>query len=381
MTEKIAALRQKETVIFYGEYTTGDVAAIIPAHNEEKTIKKTIRALLRVLPQKNIYVASDSSADKTNKIVREMKIKLFDIQPNKGKARAIVSTMKRYRLLSRYKLIFINDADTEIDRNYFALALPLFADPHIAAIATHGKTRKQKYSFWQKYFIAYRMRLWRIIQVCMRFGQTWKYTNVSFIIPGSSSLYRTDVIRQLEIDAPGLVIEDFNMTFELHKKKLGKIAYHPHIFSVHQDPYTLRDYVRQVQRWNLGFFQTVKRHGVWPSIFWLATTAYYVELYLFAVFFVFMPVLLCFLLIRQTLLVHTFFVTYRFTLIDVLIGIFAFDYLFTVITAIVEKDVSLLFYGLGFIFLRYIDAVLYVFSPIRAFFQTSGGTWKSPKRL
>src|SRR5579872_4401396 len=160
-------LQKKEKVIFLSKYKITNVAAIVPAHNEEKTIKRTLIALMKVLPKKNIYVASDDSTDGTNNIVHSLKIKLFAIHPNKGKAKALVKTLKRYRLLERFTLILINDADTEIDSQYLVLALPFFTDPGIAAVATHGVSRIQEYSFWQKYFIAYRIRLWRIIQVCM----------------------------------------------------------------------------------------------------------------------------------------------------------------------------------------------------------------------
>lgn len=371
----------KEKIIFYSKYKISDIAAVIPAHNEEKTIRRTLNALLKIIPKKNIYVASDNSTDRTNKIVRSLHIKLLNIHPNKGKAKALVKILRHYKLLKKYKIILINDADTEIDKNYLNLALPLFYDPSIAAVATHGVSRIKKYNPWQKYFIAYRIRLWRIIQIAMRFGQTWKYTNVSFIIPGSLSLYRADVLRKLEIDAPGLVIEDFNMTFEVHKKKLGKIAYRPNIFGVHQDPYTLNDYIRQVQRWNLGFFQTVKRHGIWFSFFWLATTAYYVELYVYALFFAALPFVIVFLLLYHVIFIHVYIFTYRITLFDVLIGVFAVDYLLTVVASMLERKPILLLYGLGFIFLRYIDSIIYILAPFRALLSTSEGVWKSPKRL
>lgn len=373
---------KKEHIIFLANYKITDVAAIVPAHNEEKTIRRTLQALLAVMPAQNIYVASDYSTDKTNRIVLSMGVKLYDIKPNKGKAKALVSTMKRFRLLSRYKLILINDADTEIDSDYLRLSLPFFCDPDIAAVATHGVPRKQDYNFWQNYFIAYRIRLWRIIQIGMRLGQTWKHTNVSFIIPGSLALYRSSVLRKLEIDAPGLVIEDFNMTFEVHKKKLGKIAYSPYVFGIHQDPYTLNDYIKQVRRWNLGFFQTVKRHGIWFSFFWIATTFYYTELYVYALFFVTVPVLVIFLFMYHVIQFRIFFITYTITWFDLIFGIFAIDYFMTVLASYFERNPSLLFYGIGFVFLRYIDSFIYIFSPFQAlFFRSSNGVWSSPKRL
>jgi cellulose synthase/poly-beta-1,6-N-acetylglucosamine synthase-like glycosyltransferase len=189
------------------------------------------------------------------------------------------------------------------------------------------------------------------------------------------------VLKRIEIDAPGLIIEDFNMTFEVHKKKLGKIAYTPKTIGIHQDPYILSDYIKQVQRWNVGFFQTVKRHGIWPSMFWLATTSYYTELLLFAIFIGIAPTFLILFLFNgfQPIAVPFYYGYLRFS--DFFIGIFLMDYLLTIIAFLVERKKMLLFYGLGFIFLRYIDSLIYLGSPIIALTKKHSGTWKSPKRL
>lgn len=381
MSEKIFHWPKQPALAKPPHYKIKDIAAIVPAHNEGKSIRRAIKALLRIFPQKNIYVASDYSTDDTNEVVRKMGVQLLDIRPNRGKARALVYIMQEYHLLERYSLVLINDSDTEINKNFVKKSLPYFNDPEVACIATHSVPRMGEYSFWQKYFVSYRVRLWYIIQLGMRFGQTWRYLNMSFIVPGSLSLYRTSVLKKIEIDAPGLLIEDFNMTFELHKKKLGKIVYNPKIFGTHQDPYNLRDYVRQVERWNIGFFQTVKRHGIWLSLFWFFTTAYYVELYFFAFFILFIPIFIGLFFLNHFQPLYVPFLFRPLTVIDLFVAIFVIDYSITIIAAIIAKNPSLLFYGLGFFFLRYLDAFIYIGSPVAAFFSKSTGVWKSPKRM
>jgi biofilm PGA synthesis N-glycosyltransferase PgaC len=364
----------------YPPITVKDIAVIVPAHNEELTLAKTLEPLLKEFPANHIYVASDYSTDRTVAIARSYGVRGLDIKPNKGKAKALVHIMREYGMLDAYKFIIVNDADTIMHPDYLKNAIPFFNDPEIAAVATHGVTHWKNYTWRQKYYIGYRLRLWSVIQLGMRFGQTWKYTNVSFIVPGSLSFYRTSVLRQLEIDAPGLIIEDFNMTFELHKKKLGKIGYNSKVIGIHQDPYNLKDYVRQVQRWNVGFFQTVKRHGIWPSLFWLATTSYYIELLLYALFIGVFPVLLLIFLLNGFQPIEVPFIYQNLTILDVIVGVFVMDYLTTVIAAIIERKPFLLFYGFGFIFLRYLDALIYLGAIIVAFTTKSSGTWKSPKR-
>lgn len=374
-------IRRKNFGRVKNRYSLKDVAALIPAHNEETSLPRTLSALTKVLPPKQIYVASDYSTDRTIAICRKFKVHCLDIKPNMGKARALRHTIHKFKLIEKYKLILISDADIEIDENYFKYGLPFFNDPEIAALAGHGVPRIDKYNFLQSFFVAYRLRIWRFMQYGMRFGQTWKYTNVNFIIPGAFSMYRTDVIKHLQIDAPGLIIEDFNMTFELQKKKLGKIAYSPRVFQKHQDPYSLRDYVKQVQRWDIGFFQTVKRHGIWPSTFWVFTTIYYLELYLFALILAATPSFLLLFILNGFEPLSIPYLYINLSITDFLYGIFMMDYIMTIVCAYFEKKPMLLIYGFGFFFIRYIDALIYIGSPMVAWFKTYSGTWKSPKRL
>ncbi len=358
--------------------TPKEVAAIIPAHNEAQSIERTIKALLKVVPKSNIYVASDASTDETVSVARTLGARVTDIHPNRGKAGVIVYTLKKYKLLSRFKAILINDADVEIDRHYLIRAIPLLSDPAVAAIAPHGMTRWKNYGIWEMLFISYRVRLWRVIQLGMRFGQTWKFTNASYIVPGSLCLYRSRVLKKIQIDAPGLIIEDFNMTFELHKKRLGRIAYHPSIFGLHQDPYNLGDYIKQVTRWNLGFWQTVKKNGIWPSFFWLSTGSFLIELILYALFLLSLPALL--ILIAQNHFTPIPFFGQKLSLADIFIGVFAMDYFTTLLAAFWEKKAIVALYGPAFIILRIIDAFLFLYTLPLAFVTKSSGTWVSPKR-
>jgi poly-beta-1,6-N-acetyl-D-glucosamine synthase len=360
--------------------TFNEVAAIIPAHNEEKSIIRTINALLEAIPRKNIYIVSDNSTDRTVDIARSMGIRSLDVRPNKGKARALVHIMNEYEMLKAYKAILINDADSIIEPKYILEALKCFRDENVAAVSPHGRTMWRNYSLKELYLIGYRAKLWMIMQWGIRYGMTWKLTNVNYIIPGAFSIYRTRVLEKLEIDAPGLVIEDFNMTFEVQRKKLGKIVYFPRVKAVFQDPYNFRDYIKQVRRWNVGFWQTVKRHGIWPSMFWLALGAFLIELTFYTIFLLSVPFIIILFAFNSFDPISIPYLYRRLTVIDILVGIFLIDYLTTAIAAFHERKLSMLFVGLGFIFIRYLDAVLYVISIPEAFFKRSSGTWESPER-
>jgi cellulose synthase/poly-beta-1,6-N-acetylglucosamine synthase-like glycosyltransferase len=220
------------------------------------------------------------------------------------------------------------------------------------------------------------------VQAFVRYGQTWKYTNVSYIVPGALSIYKTSVLRKIHIDAPHLIIEDFNMTFELQKKRLGKIAYAPHIKGYHQDPYTFGDYVKQMRRWYLGFWQTVYRNGIWPSFFWISTGEIIIQLLLYSLFIVSIPISF-FALFAASYFTDPHVMSILISKVLFEIGLLlVIDYVSTVITAIYLKKPALLIFGLGFFVLLFVDSLLYLATLPLTFASRAKvtGVWVSPKR-
>jgi poly-beta-1,6-N-acetyl-D-glucosamine synthase len=367
-----------------------EVAVLVAAHNEGKTIHICLDAATRIIAAGNIFVASDGSTDDTVRVARERGCNVLDIQPNGGKARALTSVVDHFAICERYAAVLILDADAQVDEHYLERALPLFDDPAVVAVAGHAVPKWYPHwrPRWPMLFNAYRIRLYRVLQALLRYGQTWKYSNVSFIVPGFASMYRCSALVSIDIAAPGLIIEDFNMTFELHHKRLGRIAYTPGVRCTSQEAYSLAEYVKQVRRWYLGFWQTIRRHGFWPSFFWLSLGVYVVEMLLQSLVFLSVPLILAWLLLGSSLgsgpvitvwLPHLGAVD--LTLIDVTMGVFLADYVLTLLISALERKPILLVYGLGFPVLRWIDAFLFLYTLPLAFVEESDGRWKSPTRI
>ena len=370
-----------------------DIAVLLPAHNEELVIRSSIQALKQMLDKKQIYVVSDGSHDKTYRRAREENCHVSKLEPGLGKGRALVYLLTRYHLFDRYKLIFIVDADTRIDVTCVKRALPLFKDPDIGVCFASSRIRWPQHFIprLKYYFIAYRERLNRLLQYFLIYGQTWKYTNVNYVIPGFATIYRSNVLKQLEIDTPGLLIEDFNLAFQFHKKKLGKIGYSPSLIGWDQYPDNLVDYWKQVRRWNIGFFQTVKKNGLWFSMFWLALGTFTIEVFLNSIYILFLPLLLLFLIIPALGVSHQILDMFSFlyrnfgpyqslNLRDIFIGTYLIDYMFTVIIGLIGRKPQFIFYGLFFFFMHFVASLILLSSVIPGFFGSSSGRWVSPKR-
>jgi poly-beta-1,6-N-acetyl-D-glucosamine synthase len=362
-----------------------DVAVVIPAHNEETALPKCLRALQAVIPLSQVYVASDGSRDLTVAIARTAGCHVDDIRPNGGKANAIAHAIRANDLCNRFKAVLILDADSEIDPGYFQHALPLLRDPKVATVAGHVLSRWPGHRWMASnlIFTAYRTRLYLLLQAAFQYGHSWKFVNVSYIAPGFASMYRTTALREIDIVAPGLVIEDFNMTFEVHRKRLGRIAYSPKVRCTSEDPARLGDYRKQVMRWYIGFWQTVWRHGFWPCRFWLALLPLLLELALLSAYLIALPFLvLAYLLAGWDSVAFSMsdLAIRQVSPVEVFLAFVAVDFALTAVTAAIERRPSLFLYAPAFPLIRILDAALFMAAFVKSFSLKSDGRWVSPER-
>jgi cellulose synthase/poly-beta-1,6-N-acetylglucosamine synthase-like glycosyltransferase len=368
-----------------------DVAIVIAAHNEELVIEATIRSAARQVPVRNVFVACDGCTDGTARIVRACGATALDIQPNRGKAGAIRAIVEELDLAGRFEVMLLLDADSQLHHDYLRTGLPEFADPEVVAVAGRATTilDPPPPTLMGRVLVAYRERLYLSVQYLQKFGQASRLLNAVSIVPGFASMYRTRVLADIDIDAPGLAIEDYNMTFEVHAKRLGRIAFRPDAaVALTQDPDNLADYRKQMRRWSLGFWQTVRRHGVHAGRFWALLAMSIGELVTSAVFMVlFVPIVL--LSVGSAVLAASGAdpsgvsagIAGVLPPAAVIAGVLVPDYLLSVLAAVLARRPAYLVLGAVFPALRMLDAWLCLRAMSDAFLRRhADGRWASPER-
>ena len=370
--------------------TTGEVAVLIPAHNEALVIADSLRAIMALVPARNVHVVSDGSTDDTVAIARRSGARVISTRENVGKAGALEEAIARFGLIDRFPVVMLLDADTRVQPGYFAAALPMFDHPQVVAVAGCVRTaRDRRLSLSGQVLVGHRTRIYAVGQRALKFGQTWLRSNATPIVPGFASMYRTEVLPRLEMNPPGLVIEDFNMTFEVYQKRLGKVGFTLRAVAVTQDPDNLRDYIRQTKRWALGLWQTVRRHPPRANLFTAMLVLLLLELITSSVLFFLLPLALLVLLIPdlagQALSWPPFgelhlAVSAHLTLTAVLLGVVLPDFLITCAVAVLERQPRLLLLAVFFPFMRMLDAAISLYSVPAAWLSASNGRWKSPAR-
>ncbi len=369
------------------------VAVLVAAHNEELGVGATVAAAHAQVPRGNVFVVSDGSSDQTVSRAQQAGASVYDLHPNRGKAGALAAGIGHFALREQFEVVMLLDADTVPASDYLQTGLPQFDDPDVVAVAGRAATAWEHGNSLNvgQYLRAYRERQYVTFQLLFKYGQASRLTNAVTIVPGFASMYRTRVLDTIDIAASGLVIEDFNMTFEVHAHRLGRIAFHPRAAVAYtQDPYILRDYMKQVHRWSLGFWQTIRRHGLHHGRFWYLLAAFMAELLTSSVLFALLgPALL--VTTAAELWVYLAGVHGPIGQVagdvvavlaprDVLAGVVIPDYLLTVLVAGIQRRPVYLLLGLGFVPLRCIDAWLCLRSLWASRSAQSVGTWKSPER-
>jgi UDP-N-acetyl-D-glucosamine dehydrogenase len=369
---------------------SSQVAVLIAAHNEESVIERTIESARALVPARNIHVISDGSTDTTATRAHRAGVQVLELSPNRGKAGALAAGVEHFGLCDRFEVVLLLDADSRLAPDYLETGLPLFSGPDVAVVAGRAATRwePRPTSWLGRGLVGYRERLYVVFQLLVKYGQAARWADAVTIAPGFASMYRTTALRQIDIAASGLVIEDFNMTFEVHARRLGRVAFHPRCAVAYtQDPDSFRDYRKQMLRWSLGFWQTVRRHRLHRGRFWLALALLLVDLIASSLTFATLPIavvvsfgaraLVAFAGVRSGTLT---FLAGLVPPIDVVVGVLLPDAGLTILAAVVQRRRAYLLFAPAFPLLRIVDAALCLRALLLSFGPAAAGTWVSPIR-
>jgi cellulose synthase/poly-beta-1,6-N-acetylglucosamine synthase-like glycosyltransferase len=230
------------------------LALLIAAHNEELVLENTIRSAIRAgMPKAHIYVVDDNSSDTTSLIAKRLVGEDNVIKVRRsGKGTALSKAAKKFKLTKRYRWIHIADADGAFAPNYFNIFRGSLRGKYAAATGYVRSLAGSDMSQYRVFEYTIGMEFIRRFQAL---------THVITVIPGPTSCFRSDVFEQLNFANHSLT-EDFDVTIQIHRKKLGKIQFIPKAIAYTQDPKTFHDFVRQITRWNRGIMQGILRHKI-----------------------------------------------------------------------------------------------------------------------
>jgi cellulose synthase/poly-beta-1,6-N-acetylglucosamine synthase-like glycosyltransferase len=276
------------------------ITIIVPAHNEEKSIRVSIRSILELdYPEMEVIAVNDGSTDRTlAEMQEEFKLRrvmslyipqvhcepvralyrsntdprlvVLDKDPGGSKADAVNAGLNA--TTSPY--VCVVDADSILERDaLLRIMVPVLADP-IRVVCAGGIVRVLNGSEIEGGRLS-KVRLPRksieVIQVveylrAFLIGrEAWAHGNMLMIISGAFGVFRTDLIRKIGGYRASAIAEDFDLVARLHRHLREQGAdYHiqfvPDPVCWTEVPSDLRSLGRQRARWQKGLLDVL-----WPN--------------------------------------------------------------------------------------------------------------------
>ncbi|MGH1569208.1 MAG: glycosyltransferase, partial [Nitrosopumilus sp.] len=234
------------------------ISILIPAHNEEIGIRKSIEsALATEYPNKEIIVIDDNSKDNTwniaNSFAEQGQIKLVSRPPApSSKASALNHGMN----FATGDYVLCMDGDTELDKDALKNAVPYFENKDTVAFSGNVKilngdggvdnllTKLQTY----EYMIA--------IELGRRFTSALQ---ILLVVSGAFGIFKKDLIKEIHAFDKDTLTEDFDLTLKFRKTR-NRIQFLPNSIAYTHCPATWSAWRQQRNRWAYGQLQTLSKN-------------------------------------------------------------------------------------------------------------------------
>lgn len=223
------------------------VSVLIPAHNEEATIRKTLNSLMSLRgPVTEIHISENGSTDGTAKVVNDFIAQHGDSRfqlhefGGVGKARALNLALAQ----TKASVIVVVDADSVVDPDFVERILPHFANSKVGAVAGNVKVGNRGRLLAKLQSLEY------IVSLALD-RRAQSHLGVVSVVPGAAGAFRRDALVRIGGWPARTLVEDTDLTVSL----LGagwEIPYEPRAISWTEAPETAADVLKQRRRWAFG---------------------------------------------------------------------------------------------------------------------------------
>ncbi|MCL4233915.1 MAG: glycosyltransferase [Deltaproteobacteria bacterium] len=252
---------EKERVRLFSEsFPFPFVSILIPAHNEEIVIERTVQAMLALNYPKErleIIVVNDGSKDRTGEVVadiaaRHREVKLVNVpegEGGKGKSRTLNVGLEH----AMGDVIAVYDADNRPEPDSLRyLVANLVEDPKLGAVLgkvrTINRDRNSLTRFINLEFISF--------QWLMQGGR-YKLFNLA-TLPGTNYVIWRKVLDKAGRFDEEAIAEDAELSIRLYEMGY-RIKFIPYAVTWEQEPEDVKTFVRQRTRWVQGMTYIVRK--------------------------------------------------------------------------------------------------------------------------
>ncbi len=263
------------------------VSIMIPAHNEELVIEKTIERIqsLDYPPEMlQVVVINDASQDNTAALVealaeKDKRIKLVTLEGDRGHGKAYALNIGLEHC--SHDLITIYDADNNPSKDSLKILVShLSQDDGLAAVIGKFRTINRAKNSLTRFINIETMAFQWILQ-----AGRYKTSRIA-ILPGTNYVVRKSVIKECGGWDPKAITEDSEISVRIYR--LGyKIKFVPTSVTWEQEPEKISTWIRQRTRWVRGNNYVLQKFA--PDTFKFKSRFLLIEFfYLFALYYLFL---------------------------------------------------------------------------------------------
>ncbi len=233
-----------------GKYS---LSVLIPAYNEERTIKETIQHVFNT-DYKNlleVIVINDGSCDNTLRIAKELQKKYKNLivldKKNSGKANSLNYALK----FVKGDFIAIIDADSYPHKDAFSKMMGFFDDEKIGVVTATCTPLNRNNLLERLQTIEYKVIAFT--------RKLLEYIDSIYVAPGSLSIYRKTAFLEIGGFDPANMTEDIESTWHILKNG-WKVRMCLAANVTTNVPNKFRAWWIQRVRWTVGGFQVLKKY-------------------------------------------------------------------------------------------------------------------------
>jgi biofilm PGA synthesis N-glycosyltransferase PgaC len=229
------------------------VSVLVPAHNEEVVIVRSVRAMLAMdYPDFEVIVIDDGSTDDTagalGRLAGNPRLRIVRKVVNEGKAMALNDALP----LARGEVVLILDADAAPAPDLLRWVVPHFAAARVAAVTGNPRVRNTDTFLARLQSIEFSS----IISLLRRSQRIWgRIVTVSGVV----AAFRRSALFDVGGFSPEMPTEDIELTWKL-QKKFYDVRYEPRAVCWMTVPVTYRGLWKQRLRWARGLMQVLHKH-------------------------------------------------------------------------------------------------------------------------
>lgn len=231
------------------------VSIIVPAHNEERVIEKTVISILNMSYPKDraeLIVVNDNSSDRTRKILENVKannnsFKMTIVNTDKengGRGKSNALNIGYGKSIGDFVVVY--DADNTPEKNALKILVnTIVEDKSLGAVIGKFRTRNKDKNLLTKFINIETLGFQWMVQ-----AGRWQFFKIS-TIPGTNFIIRKSVIDKIGGWDSKAIAEDTEISFRIYRKGY-RIKYMPLSVTWEQEPERVDVWIRQRSRWVKG---------------------------------------------------------------------------------------------------------------------------------